>query len=452
MSSMGQEPSPATGPTRPAPPKLVCPFCSQHFSRKEYLRGHLQRRLKGGTCARVTARAAAKQCEVCLNFYTARGLSYHVNKRFETGVCPRKMGRRVTMGSAVDEEGKNGELGSKEVNPDIVETRPGGLTFDTGTAEGLRPGEVSDSLQARTLFETPTDSGTQQNLPSITTEAQYQQKTFTPSRQQEKCPAAKKSPNTCLYPHCFASFSTRAQMLQHVSDHGEGHSIIRGIAKDGTTRERCPEGCNIRLTKVKALAFEAHLENKHAWCVICSIRHVSMARLVEHYRDVHRSPSPFCPHEGCGVRFERYEEMLEHYWCHGSHPKVVLKRGTHWKCPFCGEARTFRTREGGLMHFQALHGPAQMTEESTEVRMADEETQSSMETIVGTGTYSSMETGAGGGTSSSMDTYPEASTYSSMEMMSIDSILNHDAQTGTVPASKAEKLQAQIDGIRAKWG
>ncbi|KAI4169025.1 MAG: hypothetical protein LQ348_007363 [Seirophora lacunosa] len=452
MSSTGQEPSPATEPARPTPPDHVCPFCSQCFSRDYCLRRHLDLRQHGGACARVPVTTATEKCEVCLKLFTTRGLSYHVNKRLESGACPRQIVGKIAKVRAVDEEGKNGELGSKEVNPDILHTRDGGLTLDTGTAEDLRPVEASDSLQARTLVQTPTDSGTQQNLPTIS----------------KKCSSAKKGVSTCLYPHCFASFSTREGMLRHVADHG---------AKHGTTGERCPEGCNMSVTHVHPIGFEAHLETKHAWCVICNIGHVSMARLVKHYRDVHRLPSPICPHEGCGEVFESYEEMLKHYWRFKSHPKVIFRQKACWECPFCGVARSFRYKEGAMMHFKTFHGLAPTTEESTEVRMADEETQSSAETMAGTGTYSSMETGVGGGTSSSMDTYLEASTYSSMdtgvgggtsssmdtypqssahssrkimEMMSIDSILNHDVQTEMVPASKAEQVQAQIGGMREK--
>ncbi|KAL8955682.1 MAG: hypothetical protein Q9193_006555, partial [Seirophora villosa] len=309
MSSTGQEPSPATEPARPTPPEPVCPFCSQRFSRADALRGHLKRRQNGGTCARVPVTTATEKCEVCLKLFTGRGLRYHVNKRLETGVCPRKKVGGITMAEAVDEEGKNGEVGSKEVDPDIVKTREGGLTLDTGTAEDLRPVEASDSLQARTLVQTPTDSGTQQNLPFISTVTDYQQKNSIPSWEQ-KCPTAKKGINTCLYPHCFASFSTREGMLRHMADHGERHNIDRGTAKNGTTRERCTEGCNMSLTHVHAIVFEAHLETKHAW--------------------------------------------------------------------------SFRYREGAMMHFKTFHGLAPIMEESTEVRMADEETQSSAETMAGT--------------------------------------------------------------------
>ena len=113
------------------------------------------------------------------------------------------------------------------------------------------------------------------------------------------------------------------------------------------------------------------------------------------------------------------------------------------------------------MHFHRLHYPlevgmatrdAQLAEESTNLRMADGETQSSMKTVVETGTYSSIETGTRAGTSSSMDAYPKVSTYSSIETMSVDSTHNHNLQNEEVPASKADEDGAQIGRIQKQWG
>ncbi|KAL8644708.1 MAG: hypothetical protein Q9210_007116 [Variospora velana] len=439
---------------------------------KEGLIRHITARDKKGSCPKTKHKAAVTQCSVCLKDFTRRGFKYHIEKRDERGgVCPKDRSEVDEMVRMITEE--RNMAGGKEVNYDPEKGASDGHTFDEENEEGLHHGEVSDPLRGPTLSQTPTEPGSQQILASSTmTQEQHQQTALVPSShhkgRRRLVSTAKKSRNTCFYPKCFATFATRAETLRHVYGHRQGALIWRhrAIKSGGTTREHCPEGCSARITILSPLRFESHLENRHAWCVICSIPHASLAQLLEHDQVVHRSPTPCCPHKECGVTFERYEKLLEHYWSREDHPKVVVTSqglvwGCPWGCPFCGETRSFESREAAFMHFHRLHHPlgvgmamrdAQITEESTNVRMADGETQSSMETVVETGTYSSIETGTRAGTSSSVNTYPKASTYSSVEAMSVDSTHNHNLQAEEMPASKAEEDRAQIDRIQKQWG
>lgn len=205
-----------------------------------------------------------------------------------------------------------------------------GHTFDEEENEkGLHHGEVSDPLGgAPTLSRTPTESGSQQVL-SSSTRTQAQTTLVPPGHHKGRrrlVSTAKRPRNTCFYPNCSATFATRAETLRHVYGHRQGALIWRHRAsKTGaTTRQHCPEGCSARITILNPLRFESHLENRHAWCVICSIPHASLAQLLEHDRVVHRSPTPCCPHEECGATIERYEKLLEHYWSREDHPKVVV--------------------------------------------------------------------------------------------------------------------------------
>ncbi|KAL9018709.1 MAG: hypothetical protein Q9185_004023 [Variospora sp. 1 TL-2023] len=448
----------------------------QVFFTKERLVRHVTARDKKGTCPKKTkhkAAAATPRCSVCLKDFTRKGLKYHIEKRDERGgVCPKDRSRVDEMVRLITEEG-NMAGGGKEVNYGPEKGGSDGHTFDQEeNQEGLHPGEVSDHpLGAPTPPRTPTESGSQRALASGTG-TQAHQHTLVPSShhkgRRRLVSTAKKSRNTCFYPNCSATFATRAETLRHVYGHRQGALIWRHRASKsgGTTRQHCPEGCSARITILNPLRFESHLENRHAWCVICSIPHASLAHLLEHDRVVHRSPTPCCPHKECGATFERYEKLLEHYWSREDHPKVIvlsqcLVGGCPWRCPFCGETRSFESREMAFMHFHRLHYPlevgmatrdAQLAEESTNVRMANGETQSSMETVVETGKSSPIETGTRAGTSSSMDAYPKVLTYSSIETMSVDSTHYHNLQTDEVPASKDDEDGAQIDRIQKQWG
>ncbi|KAI4139926.1 MAG: hypothetical protein LQ341_004028 [Variospora aurantia] len=398
----------------------------QVFFTKEGLIRHVTARDKKGSCAKTKHKAAAATpwCSVCLKDFTRRGLKYHIEKRDERGgVCPKDRSEVDEMVRLITEEGKN-IVGGKEVNYLPEKGGSDVHTFDEDeNEEGLHHGEVSDPLGgAPTLSRTPTESGSQQVLASSTT-TQAQTTLVPPGHHKGRrrlVSMAKKSRNTCFYPNCFATFATRAETLRHVYGHRQGALIWRHRASKsgGTTRQHCPEGCSARITILSPLRFESHLENRHAWCVICSIPHASLAQLLEHDWVVHRSPTtPCCPHKECGATFEKYEKLLEHYWSREDHPKVVVSsQGLAWGCPFCGVTRSFESREVAFMHFHRLHYPlevgmatrdAQLAEESTNLRIADGETQSLMETVVETGTYSSIEIGTRAGTSSSMDALPK---------------------------------------------
>ncbi|KAL8981165.1 MAG: hypothetical protein Q9177_005658 [Variospora cf. flavescens] len=398
---------------------------------------------KKGSCPKTRHKAAAAtpQCSVCLKGFTRRGLKYHIEKRDERGgVCPKDRSEVDEMVRLIAEEGNIASGGGKEVNYRPEKGGSDGHTFDEEENEkGLHHGEVSDPLgEAPTLSRTPAESGSQQVLASSTT-TQAQTTLVPPGHHKGRrrlVSTAKNFRDNCFYPNCSATFATRAETLRHVYGHRQGALFWRHRASKsgGTTRQHCREGCSARITILSPLRFESHLENRHAWCVICSIPHASLAQLLEHDRVVHRSPTPCCPHKECGATFERYEKLLEHYWSREDHPKVVVSSqgsilGCSWGCPFCGETRSFDSREVAFMHFHRVHHPlgvgivtrdAQLAEESTNVQMADGETQSSMKTVIGTGTYSSIETGTRAGTSSSMDAYPKASTYSSVEAKSVD--------------------------------